>query len=52
MEAKTDRIYPSALFGNNDLKQRLKRKLNDVNSLKYHINNIKEMISYFKDKKN
>ena len=28
------------------------RKKNDVNSLNNHINNIKEMISYFKDKNN
>ena len=30
----------------------MKKKLNDVNSFNNHINNIKEMIIYFKDKNN
>ena len=48
MEQKTDKSYPSAPFENKniDLEQRLEKKLNDVN----HINKIKEMITYFKDK--
>ena len=48
MDQKTDNIYPSAPFENknNDLEQRLEKKLNDV----HHINKIKEMITYFKDK--
>ena len=50
MEQKTDRLYPSAPLENIDLKQRLEKKLNDVNSFINHINNIKEMITYFKDK--
>ena len=50
MEQKTDRLYPSAPLENIDLEQRLERKINDVNSLNNHINNIKEMIIYFKDK--
>ena len=50
MEAKTDRVYPSAPSENNDLEQRLEKKINDVNSFNNHINNIKEMITYFKDK--
>ena len=29
------------------LEQRLEKKLNDVNSFNNHINNIKEMITYF-----
>ena len=33
MEAKTDRLYPSAPFENNDLEQRLEKKLNNVMSL-------------------
>ena len=37
---------------NIDLEQRLEKKLNDVNSFKNHIKNIKEMITYFKDKNN
>ena len=53
MEQKTERLYPSApLLGNIDLGQRLEKKLNDVNSFNNHISNIKEMITYFKDKNN
>ena len=53
MEAKTDKLYPSApLLENIDLEKRLEKKINDVNSFSNHINNIKEMISYFKDKNN
>ena len=52
MEQKCDRLYPSAPFENKniDLEQRLEKKLNDVNSFNNHNNNIKEMITYFKDK--
>ena len=52
MEQKCDRLYPSAPFENKniDLEQRLEKKINDVNSFNNHINNIKEMITYFKDK--
>ena len=50
MEAKTDRLYPSAPLENMDFEQRLEKKLNDVNSFNNQINNIKEMITYFKDK--
>ena len=51
MEAKTDRLYPSApLEKDIDLEKRLEKKINDVNSFNKHINNIKEMITYFKDK--
>ena len=52
MEAKAERLYPSAPLGNNDLEQRPEKKLNDVNSFNNHIKNIKEMITYFKDKSN
>ena len=53
MEAKTDKLYPSApLLENIDLEKRLEKKINDVNSLNNHISNIKEMIKYFKDKNN
>ena len=41
MEAKTDRLYPSAPFGNNYLEERLEEKLNEVNSFNNYINNIK-----------
>ena len=50
MEQKCDRIYPSAPLENIDLEQRLVKKLNDANSFNNHINNIKEKITYFKDK--
>ena len=52
MDQKCDRLYPTAPFENknNDLEQRLERKINDVNSFNNHIDNIKEMIQYFKDK--
>ena len=52
MEQKTDRLYPSAPLENIDLEQRLEKKLNDVNSFNNQINNIKEMITYFKDRNN
>ena len=53
MDAKTDKLYPSApLLKNIDLEKRLEKKINDVNSFNNHINNIKEMITYFKDRNN
>ena len=53
MEAKTDKLYPSApLLEIIDLEKRLEKKINDVNSFNNHISNIKEMITYFKDKNN
>ena len=51
METKTERLYPSApLLENIDLKKRLEKKINDVNSFNNHVNNIIKMITYFKDK--
>ena len=51
MDQKTDKLSPSApLLENNDLEKRLEKKINDVNSFNNHVNNIKEMIQYFKDK--
>ena len=53
MEAKIDKLYPTApLLENIDLEKRLEKKINDINSFNNHINNIKEMITYFKDKNN
>ena len=53
MESKTEKLYPLApLLENIDLEKRLEKKINDVNSFNNHINNIKEMITYFKDKNN
>ena len=53
MEQKCEKLYPSApLLENIDLEKRLEKKRNDVNSFYNHINNIKEMITYFKDKNN
>ena len=50
MEVKTDRLYPSAPLEKIDLEQSLEKRINDFNSFKNHINNIKEMITYFRDK--
>ena len=53
MEQKCDKLYPSApLLENIELEKRLEKKINDVNSFNNHVNNIKEMITYFKDKTN
>ena len=53
MDQKCDRLYPTApLLENIDLEKRLEKKINDVNSFNNHINNLKEMITYFKDKNN
>ena len=51
MEQKCDKLYPSApLLENINLEKRLEKKINDVNSFNNHVKNIKEMITYFKDK--
>ena len=50
MEQKCDKLYPAPLIENIDLEKRLEKKINDVNSFSNHVNNIKEMISFFKDK--
>ena len=47
MYQKCDRLYPSAQLENNDIEQRLEKKERMFNK---YINNIKEMITYFKDK--
>ena len=53
MDQKCEKQYPTApLLENIDLEKRLEKKINDVNSFNNHINNIKEMITYFKDKNN
>ena len=53
MEVKCDKLYPSTpLLENIDLEKRLEKKIKDVNSFDNHINNIKEIITYFKDKNN
>ena len=51
MEQKCDNLYPSApLLENTDLERRLEKKINVVNSFNSHVNIIKGMITYFKDK--
>ena len=51
MQQQCDKLYPNAPFIENiDLEKRLEKKINDVNSFNNHINNIKEMITYFKGK--
>ena len=52
MDQKTERLYPSAPLEHTALEQRLRKKINDVNSFNNHIITIKEMITYFKDKNN
>ena len=52
MDQKCVRLNPSAPLENIDFEQRLEKKINDVNSFKNSINNIKEMITSFKDKSN
>ena len=53
MDQKCERLNPSApLEKKIDLEQRLEKILNDLNSFNNHINKIKEMITYFKDKNN
>ena len=44
------KLYPSAPLEKYDLEQKLKTKLNDLNSFITSIMNNKEMIKYFKDK--
>ena len=45
------KLYPSApLLENIDLEKRLEKRINDVNSFYNHVNNIKQMITYFQDK--
>ena len=53
MEQKTERLYLSALFENknDDLERRIERRLSDVKSFINSINNIKKMITYFREKK-
>ena len=53
MEQKCDKLYPTAPFLENfDFEKRLEKKINDVNSFNNHVNNIKERITFFKDKTN
>ena len=52
MDQKCDGLFPRAPLGSIDLEQRLEKKLNVVNSFNNHINNVKEMITYFKYKNN
>ena len=51
MEQKTENLYPSAPVEkeNFDLEQRLKKKVNVVNSFRNSIKNFKELITYCKD---
>ena len=51
MEQKADNLHSSAPLENSDL-ERLETKINDVNSFNHRINNIKNKITYFKDKNN
>ena len=52
MEQKTPKLYRFAplMISELDLEQKLEKKLKDLNSFNNSINNIKEMITSFKDK--
>ena len=52
MEQKTDGLYPSAPFEKKKFwfRTMIRKKMNDVNSFSNSINNIQEIITYFKDK--
>ena len=50
MEQKTQRFYPFAPLENIDLEQKLERKVNDVNGFNISIDDIKGLITFFKDK--
>ena len=52
MEQKTERLYPYAPLKNknDDLEWRLQKRLIDANSFNNSNKNIKEVITYFKDK--
>ena len=50
MEQKTPRLYPSAPSENNNLEQRLEKKLSEVNISNNSSNNIKEIVSFFEKK--
>ena len=52
MDRKCDRLYPSAPLEKKDLEQRLEKKLNAVNNFNNNMNNIEELITYFKDEIN
>ena len=50
-QKRTDKLYPSApSLEKIDLEKSLEKKINDVNSFNNHVNNIKEMITSFRDK--
>ena len=52
MEQKIERLYPSAPLENenDDLERRIGKRVTDVNSFNYSINNIKKLITYFNEK--
>ena len=52
MEQRTERLNPSArsMKPDQDLEQTLQKEMNLFNSFINHMNSIKEVITYFKDK--
>ena len=53
MEQKCDKLYPSApSLGKIDLEKHIEKKINDVNSFNNHVDILKEMITFSKDKNN
>ena len=51
MTTPTKKLFPSVPLEKDDLKQRLERKLNDVNSFTNSLNNIRERILFFQRQK-
>ena len=49
MNTPTLRLYPSAPLEKDDFEKRLEKGLSDVNCFNNSNNNIREMITYFKD---
>ena len=47
MDQKTESLYLSAPFENNDLEKRLEKNLSDVDSFNISINNIKRNVYIF-----
>ena len=52
MDQNCDSLHPSAPLENDDLEQRLEKRLSDFNCFNNSINNIKEIIPFLKDKNN
>ena len=50
MEQKTRRLFRTVPLENNDLEQRLEKKIKNVNTFRNSIKKTKNLITYFRDK--